>query len=527
MIQNRIAQILHSLNINLYEREEAINLTLLAALAGESIFLLGKPGVAKSLIARRLKEVFKDGEAFEYLMHRFSTPDEIFGPIAISKLKDDDTYERKTEHYLPQADVVFLDEIWKAGPSIQNTLLTVINEKIYRNGQQVLNIPLKALIAASNELPAKNEGLGALWDRFIVRLMVNPIQNQSAFESYLSDDFKDRAFNIPETLKITNQEYVQWQEAINDIKLSQPVIDCIHTIRHYIEEYNKAEETKLYISDRRWKKIVRLLKTAAFCNNRQEVTIVDGFLISHTIWDHDNQIPYVNQMVQKAITVNTYPEIEELQILEEEITNFETYINKVTQVEEEVSYQKPIQVDRDGGKYYMFNQDLILKYRGDYYNYLKEEDFNKLNNTRYKAVQFFYFQKYYAPSYYSDSYKFKIKRASENSVWIKDRYGNKTEMPFICEEATKKEILFKQPNQETLKLLDKKATDIIKTLVKHQKNVQKLQQSYKLQSESHVILNGKMDIMIQNGLNQTLQAIMGYHSKVLKLKARYESPAVV
>src|SRR5690606_17356880 len=111
------------------------------------------------------------------------------------------------------------DEIWKAGPSIQNTLLTVINEKIYRNGQQVLNIPLKALIAASNELPAKNEGLGALWDRFIVRLMVNPIQNQSAFESYLSDDFKDRTFNIPETLKITNQEYVQWQEAINDIKL--------------------------------------------------------------------------------------------------------------------------------------------------------------------------------------------------------------------------------------------------------------------------------------------------------------------
>lgn len=527
MIQNRIGNILKSLNTNLYEREEAINLTLLAALAGESIFLLGKPGVAKSLIARRLKEVFKDGEAFEYLMHRFSTPDEIFGPIAISKLKDNDTYERKTKHYLPQADIVFLDEIWKAGPSIQNTLLTVINEKIYRNGQQVLNIPLKALIAASNELPAKNEGLGALWDRFIVRLMVNPIQNQSAFESYLSDDFKDRTFNIPETLKITNQEYEQWQEAINDIKLSQPVIDCIHTIRHYIEEYNKAEETKLYISDRRWKKIVRLLKTAAFCNNRQEVTIVDGFLISHSIWDHDNQIPYVNQMVQKAITVNTYPDIEELQTLEEEITNFEVYINKVTQIEEEVSYQKPLEYEHNGTLYYKLEEDYVLRKYSGYYNHLKEEDFNKLNNTRYKEVQLFYFQKYHAASFDSNSNKFKIKRASETSVWIKDRYGEKTEVQFICEEATKKEIVFKQLNQETLKLLDKKATYIIKTLVKHQKNVQKLQQSYKLQSENHVFINGKKDIMIQNGLNQTLQAIMGYLSIVLKLKTMYESPAVV
>ncbi|WP_417858134.1 AAA family ATPase [Xanthomarina gelatinilytica] len=526
MIQNRIGKILKSLNTNLYEREEAINLTFLAALAGESIFLLGKPGVAKSLIARRLKEVFKNGEAFEYLMHRFSTPDEIFGPIAISKLKDNDTYERKTKHYLPQADVVFLDEIWKAGPSIQNTLLTVINEKIYRNGQQVLNIPLKALIAASNELPAKNEGLGALWDRFIVRLMVNPIQNQSAFESYLSDDFKDRTFNIPETLKITNQEYEQWQEAINDIKLSKPVIDCIHTIRHYIEEYNKAEETKLYISDRRWKKIVRLLKTAAFCNNRQEVTIVDGFLISHAIWDHDNQIPYVNQMVQKAIAVNAYPDIEELQALEEEITNFEVYINKVTQIEEEVSYQKPILVDRDGELYYKLEENFELENYGDYYNHLKEEDFNKLNTSTYDEVSLFYFQKSF--SGYSREYEsYRIKRASETSVWIKDRYGDKTEMPFICEEAIKKELLFKQPNQETLKLLDKKATYIIKALVKHQKNVQKLQQSYKLQFENHVFINGNMDIMIQNGLNQTLQAIMGYHSKVLKLKTVYESPAVV
>ena len=176
-MKERINKLLHQLNQNLFEREEAIKLALLATLSGESIFFLGPPGVAKSLISRRVKDIFKDGTSFEYLMNRFSTPDEIFGPIAISKLKNEDKYERKVQSYLPTADVVFLDEIWKAGPSIQNALLTVINEKKYRNGTQEIDIPLKGLISASNELPAKGEGLEALWDRFIIRYIVENITN--------------------------------------------------------------------------------------------------------------------------------------------------------------------------------------------------------------------------------------------------------------------------------------------------------------------------------------------------------------
>ncbi len=124
--REHIEQLIEWMSQGVYEKEQLIAIALLCAVSGENLFLLGPPGTAKSMVASRLKMVFKDAKSFDYLMSRFSTPDEIFGPISISRLKNDDKYERLTSGYLPEADVVFLDEIWKAGPSIQNTLLTVI-----------------------------------------------------------------------------------------------------------------------------------------------------------------------------------------------------------------------------------------------------------------------------------------------------------------------------------------------------------------------------------------------------------------
>ena len=187
-MKERIGNLLKAINRGLYEKETETALSLLAAIAGESIILLGAPGVAKSMVARRLKLAFKNASAFEYLMSRFSTPDEIFGPVSISRLKTNDEYVRSTKGYLPTADVVFLDEIWKAGPAIQNTLLTVINEKLFRNGAKETRIPMKLLIAASNELPAQGDGQEALWDRFIIRLECRGIKKEVNFDMMLLDN---------------------------------------------------------------------------------------------------------------------------------------------------------------------------------------------------------------------------------------------------------------------------------------------------------------------------------------------------
>lgn len=179
--ESQIRSMLKVMSEGIYEKEHILAMTLLCAIAGESIFLLGPPGTAKSLVARRLKLAFSNANAFEYLMSRFSTPDEIFGPVSISLLKNEDRYERVVNGFLPTATVVFLDEIWKAGPSIQNALLTAINERIFQNGRSTLSLPMKVLIAASNELPMEDEGLEALWDRFLVRMVSNCIQTESVF----------------------------------------------------------------------------------------------------------------------------------------------------------------------------------------------------------------------------------------------------------------------------------------------------------------------------------------------------------
>lgn len=332
---DRFKQLLGEMNRGIYEKETEISLSLLAALAGESIILLGPPGVAKSMVARQLKTAFREAQSFEYLMSRFSTPDEIFGPVSIQKLKTSDTYERAVEGYLPTADVVFLDEIWKAGPAIQNTLLTVINEKIFRNGNREMHLPLKLLVAASNELPAKGEGLEALWDRFVIRIESRPIKLEKNFRAMLLEaptdflgptDFTDSTdssgskgksdstdFSSPtdftdstdfSDLKITAEEYAEWAEKICKIGVKEEVLDAISAIRKSLRAVNvdeAAERRNIYVSDRRWKNIVRLLRTSAFMQDREEVDICDLLPIYHCLWQEPEERDAIRSIVIRAL----------------------------------------------------------------------------------------------------------------------------------------------------------------------------------------------------------------------------------
>ena len=302
-MKERFEQLLREMNRGIYEKETEISLSLLAALAGESVILLGPPGVAKSMVARQLKTAFRDAQSFEYLMSRFSTPDEIFGPVSIQKLKTSDTYERAVDGYLPTADVVFLDEIWKAGPAIQNTLLTVINEKLFRNGNREIHLPLKLLVAASNELPAKGEGLEALWDRFVIRIESRPIRQEKNFRKMLLE-VKSEERRVKNPTAISAEEYQEWSKEISGIGVGEEVLDAISSIRKSLRAVNvdeAAERRNIYVSDRRWKNIVCLLRTSAFMQDREEVAICDLLPIYHCLWQEPEERDAIRSIVIRAL----------------------------------------------------------------------------------------------------------------------------------------------------------------------------------------------------------------------------------
>ena len=348
---DRIEKLLDVLGSGLYEKETAVKLGLLTALAGESMFMLGAPGCAKSMITRRIKEAFKadnkDGvKYFETLLNQFTTPEEVFGNISLKALNGElpdengnkkEEYRRLTEGMLPEADIAFLDEIWKASPAILNTLLTIVNERKFHNGSKVMNVPLKALFAASNELPAKGKGLEALYDRFIFRLPVDFIKNEDDFFEMI-DQPAHEEFKLNDEdkkLLISNTELKEWSKEIDKVTLSEVSKQVISAIRKEMTLLNDAmsdEDKKngelFEVGDRRWKKIAHILKTSAFLNDRDEVDLMDCSLIENCIWGTEKQQKKAKEIVEKCLKENGIPCDSAIEDIQEQIKEFTTKVDE-------------------------------------------------------------------------------------------------------------------------------------------------------------------------------------------------------
>lgn len=297
-MRQRLQSLLKELNQGLVDREDALKFALLTVLAGENLVLIGPPGTGKSLIARRIADCFKSGKPsksdyFEYLLTKFSTPEEIFGPLSISELKQD-RFKRNTEGYLPTVRIAFLDEIFKASSSILNALLTILNERVYHNGSQAEKVPLQALIAASNELPTGQEELNALYDRFLVRCYVG----------YVPEDSLSRLFEVSAGAdvqgRLSAEDLAAIRHAAQAVTLPQPVRECIESIWLQLREMFK-EDRREQLSDRRLIKILSLLRVSAATNERTEVDLSDLLLLKDCLWSHPDNAGKVVELLRNTL----------------------------------------------------------------------------------------------------------------------------------------------------------------------------------------------------------------------------------
>ncbi|EKO3376047.1 AAA family ATPase [Vibrio fluvialis] len=381
-VKKRITRLLEQIGEGLHEREHILSVSLLSTLSGQNTFLFGPPGTAKSLISRRLACAFESPKYYEHLMNRFTTPEEVFGPVSIQELKLD-KYVRKTEGYLPEAEFAFLDEIWKSSPAILNTLLTLINEHVFKNGSEIIKAPIRSVIGASNEVPQENQGLDALYDRFIIRLMVPPIELEDNFNLLINSRPSTSEPSVDSDLKVSLSELNQWNKAIHNVELSKDTLLVIKYIRNEISERN--EELGLYVSDRRWQKAAILLKASAFFNERKYTNLTDTILLKHCLWTSPENRVCTEEIVMNAIESCGIASDINLSALDNEKDKLEKEISRELFYKEDV-YE--VTLLNDDKKY--FKVDAIFVDRHRSYSPQKETKTVYIPFSKFKSKEAFH-----------------------------------------------------------------------------------------------------------------------------------------
>ena len=287
---DRLRALLHRLEHPLLERALAARLLLLAALAGEHVLLIGPPGTAKSALARRLHHAFADVGYLERLLTRFSTPEELFGPLSLKAL-DDDRYERLVDGFLPTVGIAFLDEVFKANSAILNALLTLLNEREFDNGTQRLACPLISVVGATNDLP-NDDSLQAFYDRFLVRLPVATVSD-AGFTELLN--LQDTDAPPAQTQPLRAEEVQTLRRRASAVCLGDDFLQGCQRLRGWLQQGQHA------VSDRRWRQFVQLARVAACSEGRHQVDALDLWLAPYVLLAQPDAIPELQTLLLDEI----------------------------------------------------------------------------------------------------------------------------------------------------------------------------------------------------------------------------------
>lgn len=326
-LHERLRHVASTLDAQFIGKDEVIRLLLVAVVAGEHMVLVGPPGTAKSALIRTLAEQL-DARYFEYLLTRFTEPNEIFGPVDIAAFREG-RYRRNIEGMLPEAEIVFLDEVFKSNSAILNALLTLLNERKYTSGGQILRCPLISVFAASNEVPS-DETLDAIFDRFLLRV------TSENLDAYHFSELLQRgvAFEVMQLERRTHPAVVKASElaALSGSFGARMVFSdaFLSTYKGLVFQI-RAEGVSL--SDRRVVKLLKLFAASAYLDGREQPDASDFFVLKH-IWNNQDQAAILDGIVMPVLEAfyREHPERRRVGSLGIGIEALEGEIDRIRQV---------------------------------------------------------------------------------------------------------------------------------------------------------------------------------------------------
>lgn len=295
-VGGKLRDVARVLDARFVGRSEIVRLLLITLVAGEHMLIVGPPGTAKSALLRHLARLL-DARYFEYLLTRFSEPSEIFGPVDIKAFREG-TYLRRTDAMLPEAEIVFLDEIFKANSAILNSLLSILNERRFFVGNERRRVPLCSLFGATNEVP-NDEALAALYDRFLIRAPADNLDSfhfQSLIERGIRNEIAESSGADDRTKPILGIDEIRALQATLEERMTFPG-EFLVRYKALVAQI-RAEGVSL--SDRRVVKLLKLFVASAVIDGRAQVDEGDFFVLKH-IWNNADQVPLLQEIVDPVL----------------------------------------------------------------------------------------------------------------------------------------------------------------------------------------------------------------------------------